>query len=164
MPYIIRRDPFREMMSFRSAMDRWFDDAFFRAPLEMEGFTAELPLDVAETDGEFIVKASLPGFNPEDIDISLDNKTLTIKGEYKAEEKKDELHYHLHERRYGSFARSIALPTDVKFDAVEAKYDAGVLTLKLPKTDEVKPKRITIKSTEKPQMIEGRAKEIASKN
>ena len=164
MSYLIRRDPFREVMSLRGSMDRLFDDVFFGSPLEMAGFTTELPLDVAETDGEFVVKASLPGFNPDDIDISLDNRTLTIKGEYKAEEEKDEPHYHLHERRYGSFARSITLPTEVEFDAIEAKYEAGVLTLKLPKTEEVKPKRITIQSSEKPQMIEGKAKEIASKN
>jgi len=164
MTYLIRRDPFREMLTLRSAMDRLFDNAFFTSPFESEGFTAELPLDVAETDSEFVVKASLPGFNPDDIDISLDNKTLTIKGEYKAEEEKDELHYHLHERHYGSFARSITLPIEVKFDAIEAKYEAGVLTLKLPKTEEVKPKRINIKSAEKPQMIEAKAQDIANKN
>ena len=164
MAYLIRRDPFREMMTMRNAMDRWFDNAFFGAPFEAGAFTEELPLDVAETEDEFIVKASLPGINPDDIDINFNDKTLTIKGEYKAETEKDELRYHLHERRYGSFARSVSLPTAVKSDAIEARYEAGVLTLKLPKTEEVKPKRITIHSAEKPQMIEGKAKDIAGKN
>ena len=164
MAYLIRRDPFREMVTLRSAMDRWFDNAFYGSPLEASTFMEELPLDVAETENEFIVKASLPGMNPDDIDVNFNDKTLTIKGEYKTEEKKDELHYHLHERHYGSFARSVTLPTAVKSDAIEARFEAGVLTLKLPKTEEVKPKRIAIRSGEKPQMIEGKAKEIAGKN
>lgn len=164
MADLIRRDPFREMMSLRSAMDRLFDNAFYGSPFDMAAFSEELPLDVAETADEFVVKASLPGFKPDDIEINFSGKTLTIKGEYKAEEEKEDLHYHLRERRYGSFNRSVTLPTAVKADAIEARYEAGVLTLKLPKTEEVKPKRITIHSAENPQMIEGKAKDIAGKN
>ena len=92
------------------------------------------------------------------------HKTLTVKGKFKAEQEKDDVHYHLRERRYGAFARSLTLPAAVKSDAIEAKYDAGVLTLKLPKTEEVKPKKITVRSIEAPSMIEGKVKEVASKN
>ena len=161
---ITRRDPFREMMTLRSAMDRLFDSAFYGSPWDWQPFTHELPLDVSENQEEYLVKASLPGINPDDLEITFNERTLTIKGEFKAEETKEDVHYHLRERRYGSFARSLTLPTPVKTDAIEARFEAGVLTLHLPKTDEVKAKRITVRSGDAPQMIEGRAKDIASKN
>ena len=96
--------------------------------------------------------------------VHVPDNTLTIKGEFKAEQEKDDVHYHLRERRYGAFARSLTLPAAVKSEAIEAKYEAGVLTLKLPKTEEVKPKKIAVRSVEAPSMIEGKVKEVASKN
>lgn len=164
MRSIIRRDPFREMLSLRNAMDQLFDSAFVGAPWDWQGLTAELPLDVAENPDEYLVKASLPGINPDDLEITFNERTLTIKGEFKAEETREDVRYHLRERRFGSFARSLTLPTPVKSDAIEARYEAGVLTLRLPKTEEVKAKRIAVRSGDAPQMIEGRAKNIASKN
>jgi len=164
MNSLIRQDPFREMMSLRSAMDRLFDSAFFGSPWEWQPVSGELALDVAETEDEFLVKASLPGINPDDLDVTVIGKTLTIKGEYKAEEEKEDVHYHLRERRYGSFARSLTLPTPIQSDAVEARFEAGVLTLHLPKTEEVKPKRIAVRKAETPQMIEGKATDIKAKN
>ncbi|UCH60054.1 MAG: Hsp20/alpha crystallin family protein [Anaerolineales bacterium] len=161
---LIRRDPFREMMSLRSMMDRLFDDAFFRTRWDWEPESGQLSLDVSESEGEYTVKASIPGINPNDLDITFTGKTLTIKGEYKEEETKEGVQYHVRERRYGSFSRSVTLPTTVESDNIEARYEAGVLTLRLPKTEEVKPKRISVRSIEAPQMIEGRAKDIASKN
>jgi len=161
---IIRRDPYREMMRIRNTMDRFFDEFFTGLPMEWrQPWFGELALDVAEKDDEFIVKASLPGINPDDLEITFSQNTLTIKGETKAEKEEEEAHYHLRERRYGSFARSITLPTDVNPDDIHASYEAGVLTLHLPKTEEVKPKRIAIKSAE-PKMIEGKARDIGSKN
>ena len=164
MDNLIRRDPFRELMSLRSAMDRMFDSAFYGEPSEWRSLTADLALDVTEDENEYVVKASLPGINPDDLDITFSGKTLTIKGEYKAEEEKDDVHYHLRERRYGSFSRSLSLPTPINSDAIEAKYEAGVLTLHLPKTEEAKPKRITVGVSEKPQMIEGKVSDIKGKN
>lgn len=164
MNRLIRRDPFREMMSFRSAMDRLFDDSFFGPSWEWEPLRNELALDVAETEDEYVVKVSLPGIDPDDLDITYSGKSLTIKGEVKAEEEKEGTHYHLRERRYGSFARSLTLPTSVQSDAIQARYEAGVLTLHLPKTEEVKPKRIAVGKGDSPKMIEGKAKEIAQKN
>lgn len=161
---IIRRDPFREMMSLRSAMDRLFDSAFYGSALDWEPVAGDLALDVAESENEFVVKASLPGINPDDLEVTFSGKTLTIKGETKAEEEKEDVHYHVRERRYGSFSRSLTLPTAVQSDAIQAKYEAGVLTLHLPKTEEVKPKRIAVSKVETPQMIDGKATEIAHKN
>ncbi len=125
MNYIIRRDPFREMMTLRSAMDRLFDTAFLGEPGEREwpSFVDSLPLDVSETEDEYVVKASIPGIKPEDLEITYSGKTLTIKGEFKAEQEKEDVHYHLRERRYGAFARSLTLPAAVKSEAIEAKYE-----------------------------------------
>ncbi len=88
MNYLIRRDPFREMMTLRSAMDRLFDTAFLGEPGEpgeWPSFVDTLPLDVTETEDEYFVKASIPGIQPDDMEITYSGKTLTIKGEYKAE-------------------------------------------------------------------------------
>jgi HSP20 family protein len=164
MNYIIRRDPLREMMTLRSAMDRMFDTAFLGEQGEWPDFVDTLPLDVSETEDEYVVKASIPGIKPDDLEITYSSKTLTIKGEFKAEQEKDDMHYHLRERRYGAFARSLTLPAAVKSEAIEARYESGVLTLKLPKTEEVKPKKIAVHSAEAPSMIEGKVKEVANKN
>ena len=164
MNNLIRRDPFREMMSLRSTMDLLFDSAFFGTPWDWQPLSGEMALDVAETENEFLVKASLPGINADDLEITFSGKTLTIKGEYKAEDEKEGTHYHLRERRYGSFSRSVSLPTPIEADAIEAKYESGVLTLHLPKTEEVKPKRITVQRVETPRVIEGKASDIKSKN
>jgi HSP20 family protein len=102
-------------------------------------------VDVAENKDDFIVKASVPGIKPDDLDISYADDTLTIRGEIKSDNEYKEDQYHFRERRYGSFSRSISLPTKIKGDAIEASYQDGVVTLRLPKTEEVKPKRIAIK-------------------
>ncbi|MFZ5809569.1 MAG: Hsp20/alpha crystallin family protein [Chloroflexota bacterium] len=158
---IIRRDPFRELMSIRNMMDRLFDSAFASWDWD-QPFYSELPLDVVENDDEYLIKASLPGMNPDDLEITYSGNTLTIKGEIKSEEESEKGHYHLRERRYGSFARSVTLPSTVKADKIEASYDAGVLKLTLPKAEEAKPKRIAVKSGQK--LIEGKVADIKHKN
>jgi HSP20 family protein len=114
-----------------------------------------MPLDVVEDENGFVVKASIPGVKPEDLEITYNNHILTIKGEVKDEQNVEEARYHLRERRYGRFERSLQLPTRVDPDQIEAAYDAGVLSLRLPKAEEVKPKRIAIKGGEGQKMIEG---------
>lgn len=160
MTRIILRDPYREMLSLRNAMDRLVDDNMYNRRWSWSPM-AELDLDVAETEEEYLVKASIPGINPDDLDITFTDKILTIKGEFKEEEEKDDVHYHLRERRYGSFSRRLRLPNTIKSDAIEAKYEDGVLTLHLPKTDEVKPKRITVQNGETP-VLEAEASDVAS--
>jgi HSP20 family protein len=144
-------------------MDRWMDTPL-NALSTWQPTAWDLALDVVETDEDFVVKASLPGINPEDLEITYNNNLLTIKGEVKEEKDVEEQRYHLRERRYGSFSRSISLPSSVKADAIEASYEAGVLTLHLPKAEEAKPKRIPVQSGQAPKMIEGKVKNIASKN
>lgn len=164
MSNLTRWDPFREMMGFRSAMDRLFDETFLSPRSIWQPANWELALDVAETDDAFVVKASLPGINPDDLEVTYNANVLTIKGEIKEEKEIEEQRYHLRERRYGSFSRSISLPSSVKADAIEASYSAGVITLNLPKAEEAKPKRIQVNSVSSPKMIEGKVKEIAHKN
>ena len=145
-------EPFRELERMRREMDRWFD--FFpelpvrRAVDVVEWFPE---FDLSETDNELILRAEMPGIDPKDVDISLVNNTLRIKGEKKQEmEEKDE-NYHFMGRSYGTFARSIPLPTYVKSDNIQATYKDGVLKIVLPKSEEAKPKQIQVKVESEPQ-------------
>lgn len=145
MANLTRWEPMREMMTLREAMDRLFDDAFTR-PISLTGVSAGPAIDMYQTDNDVIVKATLPGFKPEDVDISVTGETLTLRGEYKQEDEHKNTRYHIREQRSGSFERSIMLPTDVKADKARADFENGVLTITMPIADEVKPRSITIKA------------------
>jgi len=161
---MIRRwDPYREMMVLRNSMDRVADRELALAPHSWKSFKWSVALDVVESEDEYLVTASLPGINPEDLEITFEDNRLTIKGESKEEEEVDEARFHLRERRFGSFTRSIKLPTGIESDKIEANYDKGVLKLHLPKVEEVKPKKISIK-TSSPKVIDANASEVASEN
>jgi len=148
MSRIVRWDPIREMVSMRNQMDRLMSDAFSAPSVwqndEYAGYM-RLALDVTENDENYTVHASVPGINAEDLEISFTENTLTIKGETKDERTDENEKWHLRERRFGSFMRSISLPSAVNADAIEAHFENGVLTLTLPKAEEVKPRRIAIK-------------------
>lgn len=161
MNAIRKRDPFQEMTDLRQSMDRMFDQ-FFWAPRSYWRSEMDVSLDVAESPDEFIVKASLPGIKPEDIDITFTERTLTIKGEVKGDEETKDARYYLRERWSGSFARSVQLPAQVQSDNIQATFDSGVLTLRLPKVEEVKPKRIEVHSGS-PKVIEGKVKSSEAK-
>lgn len=146
MTTLVRWEPYRELLNMRHDMDRLFENVFTMPTLwkeNGEGFM-HLDLDVAEQEGKFLVKASVPGIAPEDLDISLSDNVLTIKGETHTETEKEEETYHLRERRSGRFMRSFSLPTLVKEEEIEATYENGVLTLEIPKAEEVKPKKIEV--------------------
>lgn len=155
---LTRWDPFQEMINLRNAVDRIFDNTM--APsgsLQYPATTWGLALDVQEDEDAYLVKASVPGMSPEDIDITFTDNVLTIKGETKNESEKKENHYLLRERRYGSFMRSVTIGSRINSDKIEATYDKGVLTLRLPKAEEVKPRRITIHASE-PKVIEAKSR------
>jgi HSP20 family protein len=142
---IERWDPFREVVSLRDAMNSLLQESFVRpGGVPEAGGLATLPLDVTETEGEFVVKASLPGAKPEDVQITIHGDTLTIRGESKAEEEKKGQTWHLRERRYGSFQRSLSLATPIDADKANAQFEHGVLTLTLPKAEQARPKQIKI--------------------
>jgi HSP20 family protein len=151
-----RWDPYREMSNFRRLVNRMMEAPDYQEGDWTESMAWDLPLDVTEDQDEFLVKASLPGVNPNDLDITYNNNTLTIRGEMNKEEEQKEKRYLMRERHYGTFVRSISLPSSVNSGAIEAEYNDGILTLHLPKTEEVKPKRIAIRGGNK--MIEGSTK------
>jgi len=130
-------------------MDRLWDDYFGPGRRALRPLTAEFApaVDVKETADQIVVKAEVPGMDAQDINISVTGDVLTIKGEKKAEREEKEENYHLVERSYGSFSRSLAMPAAVDLDKIEAKYDKGVLIITCPKKEEVKPKAIEVKTT-----------------
>ncbi|OGP72092.1 MAG: molecular chaperone [Deltaproteobacteria bacterium RBG_13_58_19] len=140
--------PFREVSRLRREMDRLWDEYFGpgrRALQPLEEAWAPA-IDVSEAADQITVKAEVPGMEAKDIDISLVGDVLTIKGEKKSEREEKKENYHLVERTYGSFSRSLKLPTAVKADKIDASYKQGVLTIVCPKKEEVKPKQIEIKA------------------
>ena len=157
---MMRWDPFREMVSLRDAMDSLFENALI-GPRGGEGgvSTVQLPLDIVEEDDNYIVRASLPGLKPEDVNVTVVDNVLTIEGEAKGEEQKEGSRWHLRERRWGQFSRQIALPTTIDANNVQAEYSDGVLKLTLPKAEEAKPKRIAIRANGQQQKtLEGTAR------
>ena len=145
MSNLTRWEPAREMMTLREAMDRLFDDAFTR-PLSVRDAWTSPAIDMYQTDDEIVVKASLPGFKADDVQINITGDVLHLKGEMKHEEEKKEKAWHMREQRWGSFERSIALPTGVVANRAEADFENGILTITLPKAEEAKPKTITVKA------------------
>jgi HSP20 family protein len=135
----------REIMTLREAMDRLFDDAFTR-PLSLSAVSAMPAIDLYQTNDEVIVKAALPGLKADEVQISVTGDVLTLRGEFKQEEEKKEATWHIRERRFGSFERSVMLPTDVQTDKARADFENGVLTVTLPKAEAVKPRTISIKA------------------
>jgi HSP20 family protein len=138
------------MMTLREAMDRLFDDAFTRpfSLLREGGWSGvSVPaIDMYQTDNEVVVKATIPGFKADQVQINLTGDVLTLKGEARQEDERKDRAWHIREHRFGSFERSVALPTAVKTDKAEAVFENGVLTITLPKADEVKPKSINIQA------------------
>src|SRR5512136_2999684 len=133
---LMNTHPFKGMEKSRSEMDRLLDTFLFGKP-KTNGFAEEKelrpPIDAAETESELIVNVEIPGVDPKDIDVSLSGDTLFIEGEKKPETEEKEEDYHLVERNYGSFTRSIRLPVEVQSDKISASYKNGVLTVVLPK-------------------------------
>ena len=149
MSNLTRWDPARETMTLRDAMDRLFDDAFTRpfSLIREGGSTWSSPaIDMYQTDNEVVVKATLPGIKAEEVQINVTGDILTIKGEVKHEEEKKDKSWHIREQRWGSFERSVMLPTGVISDRAKAEFQDGILTITLPKSEEVKPKTITVKA------------------
>ncbi len=144
---IMRWRPRRDLVSIRDEMNHLFDGFFSGWPEPRKGLLegAWAPsIDVAESDGEITVTAELPGVKLEEVDIAITDEVLTLKGKKKEEEEVKERNYHRIERSYGSFQRSIALPTGVQADKAKATYKDGILRITVPKVEEAKPKQIKI--------------------
>jgi HSP20 family protein len=150
MPDEIERwDPFREMMTLRNRIDHLFESAFSRPRGERLAPIFDYPaLDMYESDGKIKVDVPLPGVKPEEVELSISGKTLTIKGEHKAKEEVKEEHYYRHEMHYGAFTRAVTLPEMVDVTKPEASFENGIVTVSFPKLKTVEPKRIEIKQSE----------------
>jgi HSP20 family protein len=138
--------PLRDLDRMRSEMDRLWEAFFQGRPRRRTDEGEWLPsVDVSETKNDLVVKAELPGMDPKDIDISLSDGHLIIRGEKKQEREEKEEDYHFIERSYGSFTRSVQLPKQVNRDKINASYKNGILKVVLPKSEEAKTKEIKIR-------------------
>jgi HSP20 family protein len=145
MATLVRWEPFRDMVPLREAMDRFWDEGFLRQFAPMGPWSeGSLAVDVYETGESVVVKTSIPGVKAEDIDLSIVGDTLTIKGETKEEQEIKRENYLRHERRFGSVCRTVTLPGGLLADKAEADYTDGILTLTIPKAEEIKPKSIKV--------------------
>jgi HSP20 family protein len=145
MSSVMRREPLDGAVSLQKAMDRLFEESFVKPSLAQD---MNLALDMYETDQDVVVKLAVSGVKPEDIQVTVVGDTLTIKGELKSEEQTQERNYHLRERRYGKFVRTVTLPAPIEVDTTTAEFENGVLTLTAPKREEVKPKTVEVKAKE----------------
>jgi len=143
---IVRWEPFRNLLGTQREFDRLFREAFtpFFGETELSTRSWAPPVDIYETENNIVLKAELPGIDPKDVEIRVEDNTLYLKGERKHEKEVKEENYHRVERSYGSFARSFSLPNSIDADKVKAEYKDGLLTLSMPKREEAKPKTIKI--------------------
>jgi HSP20 family protein len=146
MSNLTRWEPVREMMTLREAMDRLFDDAFTRPINLRDGGWSAPAVDMYQTDDEVVVKVALPGFKADEVQINVTGDVLSLRGELKREQEEKDKAWHIREHRWSSFERSVALPTQVKEDGANADFENGILTISLPKAEEVKPKTISVKA------------------
>lgn len=138
--------PFGELSSLRREMDRLWENFFVERPLGKIWEREWAPsLDMSETKDNFVVKAEVPGKDAKHIDISLTGDLLTIRGEKRQEKEEKEEDYHLVERTYGSFSRSVRLPAEVESNKIKASYKNGILAITLPKSEKAKAKEVKIK-------------------
>ena len=149
---IVRWTPARELLTMRDQMDRLMDE--FMAPTwrtrsGWDGGVASFPMDVYQTDKEYVVKASLPGVKADDLDVSIVGETLTIKATTQHESDVKDEAWLLKETQYSAFSRTVTLPSQVQADKVDANLEGGVLTLRIPKAEALLPKPIRVKTTGK---------------
>jgi HSP20 family protein len=145
MTIVRRPSPFGEIMSLRQAMDRLFDDDYRPSRWLAGGPDGPaLPLDVTTSTDSLTIEAALPGIKPEDVDITVENGTVTISGKTATERTADEGSYVLQEIRRGNFSRTVTLPTGLEPDKAKATFEHGILRLEIPKAEQVKPRQIRI--------------------
>jgi HSP20 family protein len=146
MTTLAQWDPFRDLLSIHGQLNRLFGEASAGAEVGRGG--SWLPaLDIHEAKDRFVVAVELPGIDPKDVDVSVEDSTLTVRGERRFSEELDDENYHRVERRYGSFSRSLTLPKAADAEKIEALFDKGVLRIEVPKVEAATPKKITVKAS-----------------
>ncbi len=144
-----RWEPLREMVGLRDAMDRLFEESFVRPTWSTPGdgdraYVYRLPIDAYSTENELVIIASVPGVNPEEVEITIEGDTLMIKGEVPAP--LGNVNYIMQERGHGRFSRTLTLNVPVQADKAEAEFVNGILTLRVPKAEAVRPRTIKVTS------------------
>jgi len=158
MRTLTRWNPFREIAILNNNVDQLLSDSWGRVPVRRQvpvnirvsrnGTGHLLAIDLYETEKEVVVKTAVPGVRPEDVEVKVTGDVLAIRGTTTEEKDTKAENYYLRERRHGTFSRSIALPVAVQADKAEAVFEHGILTLTLPKVEEVRPKTIKVKMKE----------------
>ncbi len=147
MTQVVRWYPFSEFRGLNRAMDRLFGDfTTTRLRRVSEPSPLTFPVDITETDSDVTVNATLPGTKPQDVEITVSEGVLTIRGESRHEETDEKENYYRREIRRGAFSRSLPLPANVDEEQAEAEFTDGVLQIRLPKTDDARPKTIKVKA------------------
>ena len=146
---IVRWEPFRDLQAVQDRLNRVFDDAFRGVPRGGDdewalGGSWAPSVDIFEHEGNLVLKAELPGVDPKDVDVRVENNVLTLRGERKFETEVKKEKYHRVERAYGTFSRSFTLPNVVDTEKIKAEYKDGVLQVTLPQREEAKPKQIQV--------------------
>ena len=164
MTLVRRSSPIGELVSLRQAMDRLFEDSFVRP--RGWGFTGSdtfsLPLDVTTAKDELVVEAALPGFKPDDVEITVENGTLSIRADSQTETSHGEGESLVQEIRRGSVSRIVSLPTGLEPDKASATFENGMLTLRIPRAEAVKPRQIRISPTTNDTVTDGSTASAAS--
>jgi HSP20 family protein len=145
---IVRWEPFRDLLSLQERMNRMFDESYRgRGTEDWMGGAWAPAVDIYEHNGNIVLQAELPGLDPKDVDVRVENNVLTLRGQRKVDETVNKDNYHRVERLYGSFTRSFTLPSQIDTEKIQANYKDGVLRLTLPTKEEAKPKQIAINVT-----------------
>jgi len=148
-----RWDPFRDMMTFREAMDRWLQQSISGTGQLLSNMRPEsMPVDVVERDDAFEVRASVPGVKPEDVEVTVQGERVTLRAESRAEAEQTGDNWLMREHRYGTMQRSITLPSPVSSENAEARIENGVLALRLPKVQGATPRRIAVAASGVPSV------------
>ena len=147
---LVRWDPFRDLVSIQDELNRLFGRTFTGQEAMRPAASGQwMPaMDVFETEDRIVATLELPGIEPKEVEVAVEDSTLTVSGKREFTSETNEENYHRVERRYGSFARSISLPQTVDTEKVSARFDKGVLTIEVPKVERAKPKRIEIEAAE----------------
>ena len=144
---IVRWEPFRDLLSLQERMNRMFDESYRGRQAGEDwalGGSWAPAVDIYEQNGSIVLQAELPGMDPKDVDVRVENNVLTLRGQRKLDETVNKDNYHRVERSYGSFTRSFTLPNVVDTGNIKAEYRDGVLHMTLPKREEAKPRQIQI--------------------
>lgn len=144
---IVRWNPWNDLFSLHNQMDELFNSTLGREMNAQSSDVGHLPVDIHQTDERFTIEASVPGFKPEDVEVTLDNGVLTIQGRMQEDRSSNDGGYVRRERRMSSVFRQIGLPAEVRADEISAAFENGVLTITVPRVEKAQPKRIPVHSS-----------------